>query len=615
LRKVRGMKTIVATLGIALGIAGSLAAQPAAETLALDELVPGQRGYGETVFSGSEIERFEVEVLGVLKELSPGISYALVRLEGHDLERSGVVAGMSGSPVWIDGKLVGAVAFSWPYAQDAIAGVTPIGSMRGVPATAPWTRNAGSPRVSWDALARRAWPEDLLRDAAAPLARFGPDGARSSVVWSASGFSPAGLSWLSGLLPSASVAGAGRTDDAPAEIRAGSSIAAVFVDGDFRLAATGTVTERIGDELVAFGHPVAGGGEIRLPMAPAEVVTVLASRSSSFKLANAGPIVGAFERDHASGTSGRIGAVAEMVPLTVDVKIPSPRRYEMRLARVPEFLPSLASIASFAALDAASAIGGIRSIDLRFVLDLGKDGRLELEQSFDGDGSPVRALSFLVAVVDFLVRTDLGEIDLRSIDVEWTPHDRPRALTVVDAHASTRRVAPGDEVEIRVDLKPYRGETERRVLTVTVPAEQPAGGYPILVGDGASLDGVRLSVEPREPRTLAQALDFLRSLGSSRSLGAVGLVFRPGVAAGGEALTNLPPSVRAIWSGAGPATKALRTAVASDDEWPSDSPVAGVVRLDLEVERDRAVRGTRAKTNAPARRSATGGSRRGGSKG
>ena len=578
-------------LWILLLLAVGAAAPARAEepSIGLDEIRAGQRGHGVSVFAGNASERFEVEVLGVIREASPGLSYVLARLSGHDLERTGVVGGMSGSPVWIDGRLAGAVAFSWPFSQEAIAGITPIGSMRAISATAPWARGPGAPTVTWNDLATRRWPEDLPRRAAAALGGGPRPGAASGVVWSAAGFEPTTLAWLSDLAPQLAVASAGSAAAAAGEIGAGSSIAAVFIDGDFRLAATGTVTERSGDRVLAFGHPVAGGGELRLPMAAAEVVAVLGSQMSSFKLANVGPIVGAFERDHASGMMGTLGAPPPTVGLEVTVAAPLRRDYHMRLARVPDFLPSLASIGSFAALDAATAIGGIQAVDLGLELDLGADGKLRLAQSFDGPLAAERGLAFLVAVVDFVVRTDLAPVELIGLAVEWTPFDRPRAAEVIGAHAARPRLGPGDTAELIVEARGYRGDVERRTVELVVPSELPAGRYTLLLGDAATLDGVRLSIEPQEPRSFAQALALLGTLGSSRELAVLGLGFEPGVASGGGALPRLPPSVRALWAAAAPSERGLRSAIVQRLSWPSAVPLSGVARVDLEIERPLAV--------------------------
>jgi hypothetical protein len=556
----------------------------ASPTIGVDEIRAGMRGYGESVFAGQTAERFDLEVLGVLRDLQPGTSYLLARLSGHGLEKSGVVAGMSGSPVWIDGRLAGAVAFSWPFSQEAIAGITPIAAMRGIERAAPWGRGGGAPNVAFSDLVGRRFAADPL---AASLAMLGPpaaDGGRPALVWSASGFVEKTRARLAAALPALAGAASGRSD-AAGELVAGSSVAAVFVDGDLRLAATGTVTERDGDRILAFGHPISGVGELELPMASAEVVTVLGSSYSSFKIANTGPIVGTFQRDHAAGTLGRLGVMPRTIPLEVEVASPSARRYAMQLARIPEFLPSLAAVGTLGALDAATAAGGVQALDFELQADLGEQGKLDLRQSFDGPRAANDALGFLVGVLGFVTRTDLAQVDVKALRIRVVPFDQPRAAELVEAHAVESRLEPGATAHVRVVLRDFRGGTEQRELALTVPADLPAGPCILVVGDGASLDGVRFGLEPAEPRSFAEARELIGSLGSARQLGVLLIAPGQGVAAGGTALSRLPPSMRSLWVVGSPSSKPLRAAIVARVSAEELEPLAGLVRIDLEIER------------------------------
>lgn len=178
---------LAAGLAAGLGLALAPTAPAAPPSIPLDEIHAGQRGYGLTVLAGTAPERFEVEVLGVLKNVAPGTSYVLARLTGAHLEKTGVIAGMSGSPVYLDGRLAGAVAFSWPFAQEAIAGITPIDRMRAVPAAADRGAGGGAlPTLSQIALGK--FDESLFAAEAGHLATRLGDGGETRVVWSARGF-------------------------------------------------------------------------------------------------------------------------------------------------------------------------------------------------------------------------------------------------------------------------------------------------------------------------------------------------------------------------------------------------------------------------------------------
>ncbi len=572
-------------VALLLTLTTSLGRAQEAPSIGVDAVRAGMHGYGESVFEGTAVDRFDVEVLGVLRDISPGSSYILARLTGHHLEQTGVIAGMSGSPVWIDGKLAGAVAFAWPFSHEAIAGITPIAAMRSIPSAAPWGRAPGAPAASWNELLSRRLPEDLLARAAERLVSADGLDARPAVEWSMRGLSERGVARLTRAIPALAPGISGKSSQAPTNLSAGAAVAAVFIDGDFQLAATGTVTERDGDRILAFGHPIAGLGDIDLPMASADIVTVLGSTMSSFKLSNTGPVVGTFVRDHASGTLGELGRMPRTVALDVTVESPIERRYAMRLARIPDLIPVLTGIGAFSALDAATSAGGVQGLDLDLSVEMAGGRRLELSQSFDGAGAAGHAIQFLFAVVDFLVHNDLAEPDLQRLELRLRPFDTQRAAQVVAAHPDDPRVHPGDKTAVTVDLRDYRGAVERQKLEVEIPKDLPAGQYVLMVGDGASLDAIRFALEPVVPTSLDGALKVLSSLGSTRQLGYLGVAPGGGVVAETGALPRLPPSIRSIWAAGAPSSRVLRAAIVQQDRIAERRPVTGLARVDFEVER------------------------------
>ncbi|HUO86395.1 MAG TPA: hypothetical protein VM617_03325, partial [Thermoanaerobaculia bacterium] len=397
----------------AFAVVAPLSAQPASPApgaewpvITPDELTPGQQGYGLTVLSGSEPVRFEVEVVGVMRNVTPGMTYILARLSGHGIEDTGVAGGMSGSPVFIDDRLAGAVAFAWPFSRDAIAGITPIDAMRQVGgaggAVSGTLPAAGAAPATLAELVSGEVPADLL---ARSLERWRPalaGGALPGIQWSLAGFGERSHALLAASLGAVAPAGTslGATGgDAAAvlpDLARGSAVSAVLVDGDLRLAATGTVTDLTGDRVLAFGHPFLGLGPIEVPMASAEVVTVISSEYSSFKIANLGPIVGAFDQDRQAAIAGRLGAEAAMIPLRLTVDGAERRDYRMRVARVPQMTPALIAISALAGLDSASHAGGLQGLDLTARFRLAGHGDLLVEQSFDGETAAMSTASYLM---------------------------------------------------------------------------------------------------------------------------------------------------------------------------------------------------------------------------
>jgi len=560
-------------------------------TIGVDEVRTGQKGYGLSVFSGSEPERFDVEVIGVMRNLRPEQSYILARLTGHDLERSGVSAGMSGSPVFLDGKLAGAVAFSWPFSHDAIAGITPIDSMRGLSAVAGMAPvGPPPPPVELAALTSGHLPKDLLER---ELKRLQPpllEGAQSAVSWATSGFGELSQGFLHRALGSSMPSGkaAPSPPGAAKDIAMGGAVAAVLVDGDLQLAAVGTVTDRYGDQVLAFGHPFLGLGTVKVPMAKAEVVTVLSSQYSSFKISNIGDVVGAFEQDRQVGIQGRIGQIAPMIPLSLRITGvgTKPRDFKMRVAEVPQFTPMLLGSSLLGGLESTSYSAGAQGLDLKARFQLKDRGDLEVRQSFDGDNAGTEAATFILAVAGYLTNNPFEKVRFDSVSIELAQSPQPRSATLVGANAERTVVYPGERVGLNLDLVAWRGERFRRTLTVDLPQDLPAGRYSLVVGDGASIDATRLSLEPAAPVSLTQALRLLRSLHSRRDLIVLGIYAGPGLSVAGEVMPRLPGSVRSLWSAAASGSAApLRTTIAQQVRREMDVPVDGLVKVDLEVRR------------------------------
>jgi hypothetical protein len=559
----------------------------------IDEVKAGQKGYGLTVFSGSEPERFEVEVVGILRNQGAvDMSYILARLTGKGLETSGVAAGMSGSPVFLDGRLAGAVAFSWPFSHEAIAGITPIESMRrlsGLKGMEPITPIPPVPVIQLADLLSGKIPADLMQRELAKLRPHMVNDALPSIQWTTSGFGEQSQGVLRQALGSVSSAGKARPGDTDEDLKLGSAVGAVLVDGDFRLAAIGTVTDRYGDQVLAFGHPFLGLGPINVPMASAEVVMVLSNQNSSFKISNLGEEVGAFEQDRKAGIQGRIGVKAPTVPMVLRLSgggSDKPREFRMRLADVPLYTPMLVSSSLVAGLESASYTSGSQGLDVTARFRLKKYGDLEVRQSFDGDSATGEAAAFLMAVASFVSQSAIEKVGFEDIQVDVSQALQPRAATIVGAQADRTVVRPGDRVGINLDLAAYRGERFRRSVSLDLPQDLPAGRYSLLIGDGASADGARLTLEPADPVNFPQLLKLLRSLHSRRDLVVLGVYGGPGLSVAGEVMPRLPGSMRSLWGAASSDSAVpLRVTIAQEYDETMPMPISGLVRVDLEVRR------------------------------
>ncbi|MDH4066975.1 MAG: hypothetical protein OEW19_21450, partial [Acidobacteriota bacterium] len=531
-----------------------------------------------------------------LENTSPRRNTILARLAGGPLAESGVIAGMSGSPVYVDGKLLGAVSFGWPFAHEAIAGITPAELMRSMLDQPQEVAAAAVMADDWSfsGLVKGELTETDLRRSLATLHPAGIGEAAAAIQWASVGFGTRVRDLLAeevGAVASAGSQGSAAIGGSAA-LEPGSAVAAVLVDGDLRLAATGTVTDRSGEAVLAFGHPFLGLGPLEIPMASAEILTVMSSQWSSFKVANLGPVVGAIDFDYLTGIRGALGKVAATIPMTVRLGGDVEGQVRVSLAKIPTLTPTLAAISLLGSLSAVTESVGAQSLDLRLRFDLGDDGSLFIDQSFDGTDSGLAAAIHVFGMASYLLRNRLAAIDIEAIEIDLVSHREPRSLTLVGAHPSRTVVRPGDALRLNVDLAGYRNGKQRRVIELAVPSDLAAGRYMLLVGDGQSIDAVRLAVEQFEPMTFRQALGFLNSLHSTRELRVLGIVEGPGLSVAGEVLPDLPGSIRSLWSASGAGgAKPLRMAVAEEAGIRLDEPVEGLLRVDLEVKKGEPVGG------------------------
>jgi hypothetical protein len=572
-----------------------------ASILPIGEVHAGQRGHGISVFAGTEPQRFEVEIVGVLNNFAAGEDLILGRLTGQGLESTGVIAGMSGSPVWVEGRLVGAVALGWPFAQGALAGIRPIESMLRlsqasadgrVAGALPARRTVVSKAASGallEALAKGEVSQQLLEPIVGRLRPREEMGGVPRLPWAMSGFGATSRAWFGGLLGAsgqAAPAGSGSISAKGASpsffrLTGGDAVAAVLVDGDLRMAATGTVTARDGGRVLAFGHPFLGNGPIEVPMAPAEIVTVMPSLYSSFKLSNLGPAVGAFEYDAQAGIVGEVGARARTIPLEIVV---GARRYSMTLARLPEYLGILAASSFYGALDGEGYLQGEQGVSFTLDARLAGGRVLTLDQDFDGSDAPLSAVRFLLAALDYVATNPLEEVEIESLRLVVERAGASRQAFLVGARTDRPAVEPGETVRLDLEFKEARGAMTRRTIALQVPESAADGRLSLIVGDGATVDGLRLGLEPIGPVRFEQALEFLNRLHSRRELLVVSVRPARGVTQSGEALADLPGSIRSLWGASAQGGAApLRFAVRELASQTLAAPFVGAVRIDLEV--------------------------------
>jgi len=498
------------------------------------------KGSGRTVFQGTRVEEFQVEILGILENIGPKQSIILARLSGAPIERAGVMQGMSGSPVYINGRLVGAVALSFPYAKEPIAGIRPIEEM---------LRVAESPATSRAALTMPARQEissgpTRLIDIATPVWFAGF--TRGAVDHFASQWRDAGLEPVQGL----SGGGGGRTATpaTPARLEPGAMISVQLMTGDLSVGADGTVTAVDGNRVFAFGHRFLSIGATDLPFARAEVLTLLPNLQSSFKISTAREWLGAITQDRSVALAGELGRRARMIPTKIDVRRggASAAAYKMEMVDDGLLTPLLLQMVVFSALDATERTAGAQTIALSGRMDIdGAAKPIPIKNVYSGDlGAPQMVTAGAVAPVAYLLQAGFPSLRLRSVDLTLEVLDGKRQLNIENVLVSRREARPGDSLDLYISLVNSDGSEVARTVRYKVPTGEPAGTLNFTVCDAVTANVAEyrqfLQTPPRSP---GQMLSFLSSLRTGDK--AYVRVWRPqpSFQVQGETLPDPPPSL------------------------------------------------------------------------
>ncbi|MGZ5494489.1 MAG: SpoIVB peptidase S55 domain-containing protein [Thermoanaerobaculia bacterium] len=595
-------------LGISLTLL-FVAASAFAETMPLSQVKAGMKGYGLTVFEGSKVEKFDVEIIGVLNQIGPGQDLILGRVDSPVVRRGGVLAGMSGSPIYIDGKVIGALAYAWQFAKEPVAGITPIEEMLRIADAGGTSPNAvlpaATPRMTGAEFLNaivNSKPDlvfdKLLGDLAAKQVSSLGAAKRIALPMSLSSFAPETIARFghyiddmgfvavpSGATPtSKSVSADGSKQFAP-----GDPIGAVLLNGDFSVAATGTVTHIDGDRVYAFGHPFLDIGEISFPMARAEIVGFMPSLATSFKFANSGAVLGALRQDRGAGIMGIIGEKAPMIPvdLTVDGSGTS-KTYHVNVVRHPQLSPLMLAMAADTVVANVQRAAGERTVVLESEIKLKGFDAINLREGWAGAQARQSIPAYLAVISGYLISNEFKAADIESVKLHVRHDDQVKVAHIVEAtmqKPDNGRVTAGDTVKVRAVLKPFRGDSFVETFDVRIPDDQPPGAAYLLVGSGTVANQIDFTLVPPDPRTLEQVVDVLRRLRPSTDL-TVGLYSASdGAVTAGVYLPNLPPSIRAVVSDdtSNGAQAPVRYHATGQQARPLGYIVDGAVKIDVDV--------------------------------
>jgi SpoIVB peptidase S55 len=604
-------------------VALTLVAWPSATAryMTVDEVRPGMTGVGRTVFQGDRVEEFAVHILGVMRSVNgPKRDLVLARLEGGPLARTGVIAGMSGSPVYVDGRLLGAVAYSLgQFPTEPLAGITPIdeilesaGARPGVAPTTPKTRLefpltedrvlaslrdlflrlerpfADSPNdirfdgSGGDDTRRAAQLGALMRPIATPLALggfSGPLGNSLSDMFRDVGFVP----MADGVSAPDRPAQNQRASGGP-PLEPGDSVGVNLIDGDFVMGATGTVTEVDGTRVFAFGHPFYNLGATALPMTRAYVYTVLPSLLSSMKISTTGETIGTFRQDRTAGIAGTLGQGPGMVPIRIalDTEQGLHKTLNFQVVNDPLLTPLLTYVSILNTLSSYERELGTATFTVTGTATIQGHGAVKFDDIFAGESPAVGAAASVVAPLTLLLGNDIEPVRIDGVDLHIVTSEHPRTATLDRIWVDAATIRAGTTVPLKMLLRTYRGEEITRTVPIDIPASA-SGSLSIQVSDGGRLaQAESLSLRTAQPKEVDQLVSLINQIKKNDRLYIRLLRQDAGAVINGQSFSALPPAVLAVME--------------SDRNGGSFSPLRNATSGNWEVAIDRAVSGSRTLT-------------------
>jgi len=573
------------------GLAVVAAPPDSTEIMPLSQVRAGMQGYAYTIFAGDQIEKFDLEVLGVLPNfLGPKQSIILVQLKGPKVEHTGVVAGMSGSPVYLEGKLAGALSLKLGiFTKEAIAGVTPIEDVLRPPTeSAVAQANPQQFALPNDALARNMLSSgSSLEPIETPLVF--------------SGFQPAALQQFAPQMQSYGfVAAQGGTAEARPEdgqLAAGDMAGMVLVQGDASINAACTVTAVQGDRVFLCGHPFMNLGEVEMPMARSRVVTTLSSELASTKIVNVGGPIGTITGDHLTAVTGKLGAPPAMIRLDLTfVTGSAEKKLHFELVNHPKLTPLLVALTTFNGISQNSLYGEGMTPRLTGEIRLQGHVPVQVENTFaPGDSLMPDSMPIALVVQSMFGRLFNNNYEIPSVDritlrVESQPGRKSYAID--SAWLEKGEAAPGDDLKVRVLLQPYRGPARIEETTVHVPDQIARGAtLRVLVSDADWMNrasrGFNFPGMPGAagPEGLDQLITLMNRERRNDRLYVGLFVPAPTLVWDDKEMPNAPLSqINMIDGRPAPGTvQVLRESLSSESSIALGGPVSGLISLNLQI--------------------------------
>ncbi len=538
----------------------------------VDDVRAGMKGQGKTVIKGTKIEPFDADVIGVLRNTSPGRDMILCRLSGANLEKTGVIAGMSGSPIYINGKLLGAVAFAWPFGKEPIAGVTPFSQMHEFVESYEKRDLADKSQPRRIGLAAPMRVGDRHYDIVTVSQNYDdPTPATADGLWmvplrtpiGVSGFTPNSLAGLReqfrnfGLVPmqaggvSANVADAERN----VALQPGGALMVAMVTGDFDMSSIGTVTHIEGKRLYGFGHPFFGMGACDMPAMTGYVHLINPRLTMSFKMGSPLRTVGVINADVSTCVAGWLDRKPDMLPMRIAFRTDADRpakSFNVEVMRQRLMLPGLVQSVLTNAVDMEGDLPEEVTARVKVRIELEDRPPLVLDDIISGPQlagprGPTALYAPIVPLMQLLVNNNFATVRIKRIDTQTELLPGRRSADIEGVETESEVYSPGETLKATVLLRPYKGIRQRIPVELKLPVDLPEGNYTATVGD--DINNARQELRDNPNLNFPQDLEHLfKAIGVQLAAKRTNLTVRVptqgvGVALGGKSLPHLPPSM------------------------------------------------------------------------
>lgn len=525
--------------------------------LPVGEIKPGMKGIGETVFEGTKIDTFQVKIIGVLKNAFPKSDIILVKLSGGPLEETGVIDGMSGSPVYINNKLIGALAYKMGvFSKEPIAGITPISQMLKITQKEERTSLKTSPTSN-------------LTPIKIPLVISGADTRlfRLDNLWKKLGGVP--------------IQGGKSTLDTGFVPRPGAAVGVELVKGDLSIAAMGTLTYLDKNKVLAFGHPLFETGKAEYPLCAGYVHSVLPSQLNSYKFISPLHTIGKVTQDYRAGIMGKIGEYARTIPLSVSL---SENLYHFEIIDCPFLVPDLMAISIANCL--YSEVGNPIKLTLQLDTKIGIKGYPEIEYRdlYSGEGAIENLASRFFKDLDSLINNPFKKINLHKVDVRISALHREGRAKIIGLASKRDKVLLSEPLRLTISLQLRGGERLNKEVSLDIPTQGLKGKELIVVatsGDSAFV------FDKQKVFNMEQFLTQFRRRPANNEL--VIMVFSQDkeIKIEGKGLPSLPPSISSLLSHREPTLQfsLSRNSLVLKKTIPTSYALSGKAGLKIRVEK------------------------------